>query len=348
MAVAALPVVRADLVRLAHRGLGVREFALTAARLIRRVVPFDGVCLLTTDPATLVPTGEIVENGLPPATIPRMTEIELTEPDFNKFVDLARRRRPAASLSEATAGDLDRSLRHREIKRPNGFGDELRAALVSGSAMWGGLTLLREHRRTHFGPADAARVASLSPPVVEGLRRATLLAGADPDDGQPRADVGLLLLADDGAIATANPTARTWLSELGHSDGDSLPPSVIRAVARRAQAVDAAGGAPASGRIRTAAGRWLLVRGTLLGGQAAVLLEPAGRPELVPLIEDAYGLTDREQALTALVARGLSTREIAARLHLSPYTVQDHLKSIFEKTGVSTRAELVARLFFGD
>jgi DNA-binding CsgD family transcriptional regulator len=348
MAGTALPVVRADLVRLAHRGLGLREFALSSAALIRRIVPFDGVCLLTMDPATLVPTGEIVENGLPAATIPRMTEIELTEPDFNKFADLARRPRPAASLSEATAGNLDRSLRHHEVKRPNGFGDELRAALASGSATWGGLTLLRERGRAHFRPADAAVVASLSAPVVEGLQRAALLAAEDGSCDDHRGDVGLLLLASDGSVATANATARVWLSELGHADADGPPPSVIRAVARRARDVEADGGPPASGRIRTAAGRWLLVRGAMLGGQAAVILEPARRPELAPLIEDAYGLTDRERALTALVVRGLSTKEIAAHLHLSPYTVQDHLRSIFEKTGVSTRAELVARLFLAD
>jgi DNA-binding CsgD family transcriptional regulator len=102
--------------------------------------------------------------------------------------------------------------------------------------------------------------------------------------------------------------------------------------------------------VRTESGRWLVVRGSVLGdepgAQVAVMIEPARPHELAPLVADAYRLTEREREVTQLVARGLPTDAIAARLHLSPWTVQDHLKAIFEKIGVGTRGELVARMFF--
>jgi DNA-binding CsgD family transcriptional regulator len=80
----------------------------------------------------------------------------------------------------------------------------------------------------------------------------------------------------------------------------------------------------------------------------------AGRPggsqrwspaDLAPIIVDAYALTDREQQITSLIARGASTREIAAALHLSPHTVRDHIKVPFAKTSVNSRGELVAKLY---
>jgi DNA-binding CsgD family transcriptional regulator len=102
----------------------------------------------------------------------------------------------------------------------------------------------------------------------------------------------------------------------------------------------------ARARVQSASGTWLLVRGTALGGRTAVVIEPAGSHEPAALAADGYDLTPRERAIAQLVAGGLPTDAIARRLHLSPWTVQDHLKSIFAKVGVGTRGELVARLYF--
>lgn len=69
---------------------------------------------------------------------------------------------------------------------------------------------------------------------------------------------------------------------------------------------------------------------------AAMLLENMGR--------GAYpaGLSDREVDVLRLVARGLSNREIADELVVSPATVATHVRHIFDKTGSANRAQAVA------
>jgi DNA-binding CsgD family transcriptional regulator len=348
MAVASPERLERDLVGHVHRGAGVRDFSLGAARILERSLPFDGVCLVTMDPATLLPTDEIVENGLPEQATARLTEIELGGEDFTSFAELARAARPAASLSAATGGDLDRSRRHRELKRPNGFGDELRAALVSEDATWGGLTLLRGADVRPFEADETELLASVARHLAEGLRRATLF-GALSSAGDSTGSAGLVLLAPDNSVELADAAAERWLAELLEaSPGRELPP-VVGAAASRARAIVAGdtAGPPARARVRAPSGQWLLVHGsTLDDDRTAVIIEPARPHELAPLIADAYGLSERERAVTQLVAQGLPTSAIAARLHISPWTVQDHLKAIFEKVGVSSRGELVARVFF--
>jgi DNA-binding CsgD family transcriptional regulator len=80
-------------------------------------------------------------------------------------------------------------------------------------------------------------------------------------------------------------------------------------------------------------------------GSVAVTLSTATQPEIASLIVEAYGLSKREREVARLVLAGLSTEEMADNLHLSTYTVQDHLKAIFAKVGVHSRRELVAQIF---
>jgi DNA-binding CsgD family transcriptional regulator len=80
----------------------------------------------------------------------------------------------------------------------------------------------------------------------------------------------------------------------------------------------------------------------------AIVLERAGTPQSTALRLEAYGVTAREREVATLIAPGRSNPEIAEALVLSPYTVQDHIKNLFEKTGVGARQELVARVFLDD
>jgi DNA-binding NarL/FixJ family response regulator len=61
-------------------------------------------------------------------------------------------------------------------------------------------------------------------------------------------------------------------------------------------------------------------------------------------IVDAHGsnlLSKREEEVVALVADGLTNRQISEQLKLSEHTVKNYLFKVFEKLGISTRVELV-------
>ena len=77
-----------------------------------------------------------------------------------------------------------------------------------------------------------------------------------------------------------------------------------------------------------------------------MVIEPATQIEMAPLIAQAHQLTARESQICLLVRRGLTTTEMAQRLHITPNTVQDHLKAVFDKTGARSRLDLVSQIFF--
>ena len=56
-------------------------------------------------------------------------------------------------------------------------------------------------------------------------------------------------------------------------------------------------------------------------------------------------LTDRENQILSLIADGLTNREISRRLTISESTVENHVHHIYEKLGVSNRAQAVAYAF---
>jgi DNA-binding CsgD family transcriptional regulator len=158
-----------------------------------------------------------------------------------------------------------------------------------------------------------------------------------------------VLLAPHDTIDTATLAARRWLDELLDSTAETNEvPLVLASVAHQARrAGTGQSDELASVRVPRRSGGWLRLDASVLedGARVAVIISPAREPDVAQLVAQACGLIAREREVTRLTMQGLSTQEMASALHVSPYTVQDHLKSIFDKVEVRSRRELVAQLF---
>jgi DNA-binding CsgD family transcriptional regulator len=109
-------------------------------------------------------------------------------------------------------------------------------------------------------------------------------------------------------------------------------------------------GEVALARVLSRSGRWIVLHGAAMvggaAGRVAVIIEPAHPARIATLLMNAYGLSEREQDVTRLVLQGHATKEIAETLSVQVQTVQQHLKNIFDKTGVHSRRELAGKVFF--
>ncbi|MCE0488332.1 helix-turn-helix transcriptional regulator [Ornithinimicrobium sediminis] len=315
------------------------------AALVRARIPYDVAGWLLVDPDTMLLTG-VYSEDVPREAHLALIECELTEDDVTKFVDLARCEVPAAALSAATGGDLARSTRWSRIYAPAGYGDELRAVFRSGSTCWGHGCLTRLAGEPFFTPEEVDLMARLAPHVGHGIRTGLLLTEQvdDTDEGP-----GMVVLADDGSVESMTPQARAWLGPL--EDERLSSTIVLHEVAAQARVLaEEGGGPPARARTRSPSGEWVVVRGARLeptsggDGRTAVLVEPASRSDIAPLLVHLRRLTSREQQVTQLLLTGMATRDIARQLWITPETLRGHVKSVFAKLGVSSRPELAAQL----
>lgn len=340
-----------EIIRHCHRGLDVITVQRQVLGSLRRLMPVDAAFFATTDPETLLFTSAwCIEEPLTAAT-ELFLDNEFGCRDVNKFTALATSSRHVASLDEATGHDRDASRRYRDIMRPLGLGDELRAALVAGPECWGYLCLHRADHELGFTAGEAALLARLGPHIAHAVRQAVLLRASEVTG--EASGPGVVLLAEDLSVVAVTPQAEHLLSLIEPATTAERPlPIVVRAVAVALRALEC-GSAPAtllpSTRIPSAAGSWLKVTASRLQGppgedRIAVVLEPTGVRASAPLMLTAYGLSRREAEVARLVLRGTSTRAIADTLHISTHTVQDHLKAVFDKVGVRSRRALVGHL----
>lgn len=308
-----------------------------AAAALAQAVPSDAYCLNSLDPGTLQETFAHHSFRPTPDVLARFFAIEASRDNVNAVSALASDPFGAATLHEATRGDPARSARYRDVLVPLGLARELRVVIRDRGVPWGVVHLFRGGGFPDFSAEEAGFVASLGRTLADAIRRTLLFGAADaPPDAAP--GVVVIDLARPGRTHHRSPVAARWLSELDNADWH---------MARVAQQAHACG-KMASIRACSRNGRWLTLHAEPYGGTlVSVVIEPTRPAELARLVVEAYGLSAREREIVQFLAHGHTNGEISRLLRLSSHTVGDHVKNIFAKLAVHSRAELTSRLYFG-
>jgi DNA-binding CsgD family transcriptional regulator len=315
---------------------------------LKRAIGFERWCAPLVDPDTLISHTGVAETDHI-AELPRLQlhDASLSEP--NNGVELARNRERVGVLSAVTGGDLARSQRWRESLERFGTGDELRVVAADERGCWARFDLWRDRDDRPFDAEDARLVRDASRILGRAVRRATVglrqVASAAPIES------GVLLVGADFRPRGATPPIHAWFRALNPA-GMPYPngiPSLVWSALGRLVSVERGEDPERPVRLRTRAadGRWAVVEGARLDDAErtiAITVRAASVDEILGLVCRAYGLSSRECELVSFVAQGKEKRAIAEQMLISRYTVQDHLKSIFEKLGVHSRLELVTQL----
>jgi DNA-binding CsgD family transcriptional regulator len=145
---------------------------------------------------------------------------------------------------------------------------------------------------------------------------------------------GVILFDDRGRLRAATAVAERLLALVSSRERRD---GALRVLAGRLAVTDTE--LPVVISLPTDAGAQLLLTGARAGHELTAVVELR---DAAPDAPEATGFTRREREVLDLVVQGLPTKLIANRLTISPWTVQQHLGSMFAKAGVSSRGELTA------
>jgi DNA-binding CsgD family transcriptional regulator len=320
-----------------------------ATVVLEEMVPhYTWPCYFTLDPASLLITSHY--NPFMPELPRESLAMEYYEDDVNKMSDVARSDSGLSTIHDATGGDPSGSARWRANMAMGGDQELVAALRTRTGEVWGAVSLYREPDQPLFDAAEKKFVQQAAGHLAEGARRALLFGEATDPEG-PQAP-GLLVLTSDWKVESSTPGTEQWLADLPDAGGSQLPAAVLTVAGQALRSAEHGErpGEVAMARVLSRSGRWVVLHGAaLLSGadrRVAVIVEPAHPARITSLLMSAYELTERERDVTRLVLQGASTGDIATELSVSPHTVQQHLKSVFDKTGVRSRRDLVGKVFF--
>jgi DNA-binding CsgD family transcriptional regulator len=330
-----------------------RSLRLHVLEVLREVIDFDAYVWLLTDPVTTVGVAPLADVPCLPE-LPALIGAKYATP-VNRWTVLQLHGSAARTLSDAVAGELTRSLMWRDVLCRYGIGDVASVVFADQFGCWGFLDLWRNETRGPFRPADTLFLAAIAAPLATALRQCQARTFTDPATPH-RPEIGpvVLTLDDDLRIASRTAASRAWLDVLlpPAPDEKAIPASVLNVGAQLLAVETGVDGHPAFARTHLADGFWLALRAARLSSDNSpathaptivVTIEEASASDRVELFGRAFGLSAREYELLGLLATGSDTRSMARQMSLSEHTIQDHLKSIFAKTGAHDRVALLSR-----
>ncbi len=346
---------RSDIDVVSRAGLPLHRFMDEAAAALQSVVPFVAACVSTLDPATTMVSSARklgVLDGRNEQDV-MWSQIEYGGDDPTSITALVRTGHSVIGVQHLTRGAIDRSVRMADLLVPYfDFHDEARAVFADRNGAWGHISLFRGSDDPAFDEDELGFIAAVAPAFTRGIRTG-LLAQLSRVDALPATGPAVIVFDAHDRIVQSTPGAQAHLGRMAVVPGMGDPLTSVQALVSAARRF-ARGEIDRMPRVRarTGDGVWLVLHAAPLGGtddragDVVVTIEEARPQEVLDLVSAAFELTAREREVVAIVLRGADTKEIAAEMHVSPYTVQDHLKSIFDKAGVASRRELVARVYF--
>jgi len=339
---------RETVLRICRGEADARTLRLEALDAIRRAVGFDAYAWLLTDPETSVGSAPLADVPCLPQ-LPELIRLKYLT-TVNRWTGLPT---AVASLLGATDGTLSRSLMWRELLCQYQVTDIASSVYRDRFGCWGFLDLWRIDAPA-FTAADIEFLGHIAGPITTGLRQSLARTFVPATDGdQMPAGPVVLLLSPALVVRAQTPQTQRYLRVLVPPEaGDHAPvPAGAYNVAAQLLAAEAGvDNSPPVARVHLAGGRWLTLRAARMGTSPAVAgrdvavsIEPSTTTDRVSVFARACGLTPRETELLQHLAGGADTREVARQMFVSENTVQDHLKSIFDKSTARSRRALLAR-----
>ncbi|MFC5834547.1 helix-turn-helix transcriptional regulator [Nonomuraea insulae] len=318
-------------------GAGLEAVAAELSRVIAPVVPHDALRCGAINPSS---GAGVTALGFWHGYAPDLGR-ELLRPDR---VGAATRELDRLARQHVPVTLVDRRLRsgaHDGLLEEYGAGEELCLALRDARGVWGVLCLMRVAGGRPFGDADARRLAGVGPSLIAALRNYVTAQPVEFSGHEP--PPGMLVVGADSRIRTMTPHARSWLTAM------TARLAVPEWLAEASFATLAAAAREHPRHLRlcvpsVGCGWWTAIEAQPLGddGDVAVMIQRASGTSLIPSFCDWYGVTTRERQIMRHLYDGSAPKQIARALGLSLYTVSDHLKALFRKTGTSGRDELIA------